>query len=274
MRFLGTKRRGSILLIGVPLDQTVSYRPGTRFAPMEIRKASDAIETYSPYLKMDLEEEEIADAGDIELSYGRLEYNLSKIEKRAEMLLNNRALFIGGEHLISYPIIKALSKKYSDLIVVHIDAHLDLRNEYLGQKLPHATVMRRISELGVGILHIGIRSGTKEEFQFASENATLLHKFSLTDIRSLIKNNPIYISIDLDVLDPAFCPGVGTPEPGGISYRELVNFLTSLTEQNIVGADLVELCPLADPTGNSSVVAASLVREMLLLLANSSKIHG
>ena len=275
MRFLGTKDKGNILLVGVPLDLTVSYRPGTRFAPVEIRKSSDAIETYSPYLEMDLEEEKIADIGDIELSFGELQQNLSKIEKSIETLVQgNRALFIGGEHLISYPILRVLSEKYSNLIVVHIDAHLDMRDEYLGERFSHATVMRRISELGVDILHIGIRSGTKEEFQIASRNSLFFHPFSLTDINDIIKGKPIYISLDIDVLDPAFCPGVGTPEPGGITYKELITFLSSLKGQNIIGADVVELCPSADPTGNSAVVAASIVREMLLLLANSRKIYG
>ncbi len=275
MRFLGTKDKGKVVLLGVPLDETVSYRPGTRFAPLEVRKVSDAIETYSPYLDMDIEEESIGDVGDVELPYGDVEFSLFLIRSRVEELLSEgmKVLSIGGEHLATCAILTAYKRFYEGLVVLHIDAHTDLRNEYLGKKLSHACTIRRVLELGLDVCQVAVRSGLREEFQFARKNLLYFHPFSLPEpkgIKGLVGERPLYITLDIDVLDPAFCPGVGTPEPGGVSYRELVAFLSGLKELNIVGADLVELCPIADPSGNSSVVAASLVRELSLLMAHEA----
>ena len=274
MRFLGTRAEGDVVILGVPFDETASYKPGTRFAPIEVRKVSDAIETYSPYMDMDIEECSVADFGDVELPFGNRERSLALIEERLLELLGmgKRVLVIGGEHLVSYPVVKAHTKFFKNLLFVHVDAHTDARDTYLGEKLSHATVIRRIYELGVDICQIGVRSGLKEEFQFGREHYLLFHPFDLNvldELRRVAWGRPVYLSLDVDVLDPSFCPGVGTPEPGGVSYKELLTFLTGFKGLQIVGADMVELSPLWDPTGNTAVLGAALVRELVLLLASS-----
>ena len=278
MRFLGTRADGKVVILGVPFEETVSFRPGTRFAPVEVRKVSDGIETYSPYLDMDIEEESIGDIGDLELPIGNREKGLALIKDEVERLLGKgkRVLCVGGEHLLSLAAVEAYAGFYSNLVVLHVDAHTDARDTYLGEKLSHATVMRRVRELGVDVCQVGVRSGLREEFDYCRENFLFFHPFGLQradKIRKLVSDRPVYLSLDVDVLDPAFCPGVGTPEPGGVSYRELVNFLASLKGLNLVGADVVELCPERDPAGNSAVVGASILREVMLLMSLSSR-HG
>ncbi len=270
MKFIGTDDKGKVVLLGVPLDVTVSYRPGTRFAPLEVRKVSNAIETYSPYLDMDLEDVPVADVGDLELPFGNLERSFSIISKRIQLLLNEnkKVLSFGGEHLLSLPVIKTYKKIYEDLVFVHIDAHTDSRDVYLGEKLSHACVLRRIWEEGVDIVQIGARSGLKSEFEFLKKHAIFFSPFKLSsDFLDELKERPVYLSLDVDVLDPAFCPGVGTPEPAGASVKELLDFICAFKGLNIVGADIVELSPLSDPSGNSAIVGALLVRELLLLLS-------
>ncbi len=277
MRFLGTKSKGDVVLLGVPMDCTVSYRPGTRFAPLEIRKSSEAIESYSPYLDMDLEQESIWDAGDLELPFGNAESSLVRIEEAIcnFLSLGRRILSIGGEHLLSLGVIRAFKRFYPDVLFIHIDAHTDSRDHYLGEKLSHACVIRRIREEGVDIVQLCARSGLKSEFEYLKKESLFFSPFSLSlDFIENVTERPLYVSIDIDVLDPAFCPGVGTPEPGGIEVKELIRFISNMRNYNIVGADLVELSPLVDPSGNSSVVAALIVRELLLLLSLSSRYHA
>ena len=272
MRFLGTKDQGKVAILGVPLEATVSFRPGTRFAPIEIRKASDGIETYSPYMDADLEELSVADLGDVELPLGNLAGSLRLIRERTAEVISKRMrlLAIGGEHLATLPLVEAHAEFYGrDLAVVHIDAHTDTRDTYLGERLSHATVMRRVAELGLDVCQLGVRSGLRQEFEYSKENFLFFHPFALPDpgdLKRLLGDRPVYLTLDIDVLDPAYCPGLGTPEPGGVSYRELVDFLVGLRGLRLVGCDLVELCPIVDPTGNSAVVGASLVRELAILL--------
>ena len=181
-------------------------------------------------------------------------------------------MMVGGEHLVSYPTIQAMYEKYPDLHVIHLDAHTDLRDMYSGQKLSHATVIRRCHDfLGDGrIFQFGIRSGTEEEFDWASEH-THLEQFTLDTLQEVVeklKDLPVYITIDLDVLDPSVFPGTGTPEPGGITYRELLQAIAKFQQLNhIVAADVVELSPQYDPSGASTAVACKTIREMLLTLA-------
>ncbi len=270
MRFIGTRDKGDVVLVGMPLDLTVSYRPGTRFAPLEVRKASDAIETYSPYLDADLEEFAIGDAGDVELPFGNLERSFSSIKAELRSLLDSgkRVLVLGGEHLLSFPVVQVYKEFYDELVFVHVDAHTDSREEYLGERLSHACVLKRVWEENVEIVQVGARSGLKSEFLFLEKKALFFSPFELSlDFLSRIGKKPVYLSLDVDVLDPAFCPGVGTPEAGGVSVRELLKFLSALRKLNIVGADIVELSPLSDVSGNSSVLGALLVREVLLLLS-------
>jgi agmatinase len=181
-------------------------------------------------------------------------------------------MMIGGEHLVSLPVVEALAKKYPDLHIIHFDAHTDLRDEFFGRKLSHATVMRRVFDI-VGkkkIFQFGIRSGDSSEFKWADAGNITMRKFDLfgvEDVVAKIKSKPVYITIDIDVLDPAAVPGTGTPEPGGVTYRELIEAIMKLRKlNNIVGADIVELAPNYDPSGASTAAAAKTLREMVLLL--------
>ena len=253
-----------IILLGCPLDATSSFRGGTRFAPDSIRKASWTLETYSPYFKADLDDLQFSDEGNLELPQGDLELSLRIIEAAAQDVVGDgkRPLFFGGEHLVTYPIMQAARKHYGSLQVVHFDAHCDLRDEYEGQKFSHATVMKRVKELGqLDMFQIGIRSGTRREFEELDPIG------SPALLASVLKNDvPVYISFDLDVFDPSLCPGVTTPEPGGLTFNEVMAFFSTLKAMKIVGADLVELSPDYDHTFVSSVTAAKVAREIIMLL--------
>ena len=261
------------VLFGVPFDSTTSYRPGARFASKSIRAESYAIETYSPYQDKDMSETSIFDAGDLELPIGDTKAVLSKIEDFTEQLLhdNKSPVMIGGEHLVTLPAVQAVFKHYPDLHVIHFDAHADLRDDYLGVKLSHATVMRRVWELlGDGrVYQYGIRSGDRSEFIWGSERV-YTQKFNFNGIDETIKKinrKPVYFTLDLDVLDPSIFPGTGTPEAGGVSFNELLDAIKHLSQLNIVGCDVVELSPTYDPSGVSTAVACKLLRELLLLLS-------
>ncbi|MBE6100110.1 MAG: agmatinase [Anaerovibrio sp.] len=261
-----------IVLFGAPFDSTTSYRPGTRFASKVMRAESYGLETYSPYQDLDMEDAKVFDSGDLELSFGNTEQALADIEARAaEILAANKLPFlIGGEHLVSLGAIRAVHNKYPDLHILHFDAHTDLREEYLGARLSHASVIRRAWEL-VGddkIWQLGIRSGMKEEFQWAKEH-THLYKFDLKALPqalATLKDKPVYFTIDLDVMDPSVFPGTGTPEYGGVSFKELMEAAVAGCGLNIVGCDIVELAPTLDNSGASTAAALKILREMLLKL--------
>jgi len=258
---------GASILLGCPLDATSCFRAGTRFAPESIRKASWTLETYSPYLKADLDEIAFHDAGSLELRQGDLSFSLEAIEAAvAEIGQNNsKPLLLGGEHLITYPALKALKGRFEGIQIVHFDAHCDLRDEYEGQRLSHATVMKRVSELGGSkVFSIGIRSGTRQEF----EEVLLVGSPQLLAAR-LAREKPIYVTFDMDVLDPSCAPGVTTPEPGGLSFNEVMEYFSVLKGRDIIGADIVELSPDYDTTLVSSISAAKIAREMLMLLHRS-----
>lgn len=264
--FLASKPEGRIVLFGAPFDSTSSYRPGSRFGPQAIREASHSLETFSPEQLLDLEECPFADDHDLELPFGDPCPALDLIEQKAARVISHGGLpfLLGGEHLVSLGAIRAASSMYPNLRVVHLDAHADLRDEYLGMRLSHATVMRRVLDLvGQDRLHqIGIRSCTREEHELSSRLSTTPEKVSL-----LAGENPCYLTCDIDILDPSVLPGTGTPEPGGLSFRELSHLLVSMiTRLRVVGMDIVELSPGLDPSGVSTVVAAKLVRESLLAL--------
>ncbi|MBE6022858.1 MAG: agmatinase [Cellulosilyticum sp.] len=263
-----------VILFGAPFDGTTSFRPGTRFAPTAIRPDSYGLETYSPYLDLDLEDYAIGDIGDVDLPFGNTIKALDMLEETAQTILeaNKKPLMIGGEHLVSLPVIKALVKKYPDLCILHFDAHTDLREDYLGEVLSHASVIRRAWDLvGDGrIYQFGIRSGLKAEFEWAASH-TSLQKFNTNGLHEVIqalKGKPVYLTIDLDVLDPSIFPGTGTPEPGGITMKELLDALILLKELPLVGADIVELSPHYDASGTSTAVACKVIREVGLLLAH------
>ncbi|NLC19117.1 MAG: agmatinase [Clostridiales bacterium] len=259
-----------IVIFGVPFDGTTSYRPGTRFASAAIRNESYGIETYSPYLDKDLLDIKVFDAGDLEIGFGNTEKVLEAIEGMTGMLLddNKKPLMIGGEHLVTLGCVRAVAKKYPGVHIVHFDAHADLRNEYLGEKLSHACVMRRCHDI-IGddrIYQFGIRSGDREEFEWAKDHV-FMQKFNLDRLDAVIeilRNKPVYLTIDLDVLDPSVFPGTGTPEAGGISFNELLAAISKVFTLNIVAADITELSPVYDQSGVSTALACKLLREMLL----------
>ena len=254
----------AIVLLGCPLDATSSFRGGTKFAPDSIRKASWTLETFSPYLKRDLEEILFYDGGDLELRPGNLEYSLAAIGAAVTEITGTGRKFLamGGEHLITFPILKAVMNRVRAVQVVHFDAHCDLRDQYEGQRLSHATVMKRVKELGgTELFQIGIRSGTRQEFE---ELALIDSPANLAG--RLNPEIPVYVSFDLDVFDPSLAPGVTTPEPGGLTFREVMEYFSVLKGMQIIGADLVELAPDYDNTFVSSVTASKTVRELLMLL--------
>ncbi len=263
-----------IVLIGAGYDGTASYRPGSRFAPAAIRSETLlAQENYSPYFRKDLTEKAIHDAGDLDLPIGNKEVALQQIHRAAEALFDDgkKPCFIGGEHLITLPVFQAAAKKYPNLHIVQLDAHLDLMDELFGDRLSHGTVLRRISELlgdAKRIWQVGIRSGSQEEFKFAEEHTQLFPFETAEFIQQIhhLKDVPIYLTLDVDVFDPSLVPGTGTPEAGGIFFPEYIDFLKAVQSLSIIGCDMVELAPRIDPTGVSTIVAAKVLRELLLIL--------
>lgn len=259
-----------IVIFGAPFDSTTSYRPGTRFASSAMRNESFGIETYSPYQDKDLTDIKVFDGGDLELCFGSPESALNDIENFSSKILGSGKLpcMIGGEHLVTLGAVRAAVKKYPDLHIIHFDAHADLRNDYLGQKLSHACVMRRCHELvGDGkIFQFGIRSGDREEFLWGKNHVTT-NKFDFTGLEKIaekILNKPVYFTLDLDVLDPSCFPGTGTPEAGGVSFTELMSAIKSVSALNVVGIDVNELSPMLDQSGASTALACKLLREILL----------
>ena len=265
-----------IVVFGAPYDGTTSYRPGTRFGPSAIRRESYGLESYSPYQQADLEGAPIHDLGDLDLPFGGPEQPLTMIRNAAKELIADGKIpvMLGGEHLVTLGAVEAMHERYPDLCLLHFDAHTDLREDYVGQTLSHASVVRRCHDfLGDGrIYQLGIRSGLRGEFDFAKEGHVWQHLFDLTGLSealSAIGDRPVYLTIDLDVFDPSVFPGTGTPEPGGVSFIDMVRAVTSLHELHIVGADLVELSPPYDPSGISVMAAGKLLREVLLLLLST-----
>ena len=257
-----------IVIFGAPFDSTTSYRPGTRFASSA--NESFGIETYSPYQDKDLTDIKVFDGGDLELCFGSPESALNDIENFSSKILGSGKLpcMIGGEHLVTLGAVRAAVKKYPDLHIIHFDAHADLRDDYLGQKLSHACVMRRCHELvGDGkIFQFGIRSGDREEFLWGKDHITT-NKFDFTGLNKIaekILNKPVYFTLDLDVLDPSCFPGTGTPEAGGVSFTELMSAIKSVSALNVVGIDVNELSPMLDQSGASTALACKLLREILL----------
>jgi agmatinase len=261
------------IYFGIPMDFTASFQPGSRFGPARVREASYAIETYSMAQDRDLEEVAVHDAGDVELPFGNVPKSLSRIAQAAGDVLSagKRFFALGGEHLVTLPLVQELVKRYPDLTVVHWDAHADLREEYLGEALSHATVMRRVSEcIRPGHLYqFGIRSATRDEVAYAREFTHLYPEQVLEPLKAILpelQGRPVYVTIDIDVIDPAFMPGTGTPEPGGITAREALKALRLFTSLNVVSMDLVEAMPAHDLSQRSAALAAKMVREALLAI--------
>ncbi|GAB6933592.1 agmatinase [Calditerricola satsumensis] len=261
------------VIYGMPMDWTVSFRPGSRFGPARIREASVGLEEYSPYLDRHLDEVAYFDAGDIPLPFGNAARSLERIRDAVRKFLADGKfpLGLGGEHLCSWPVIQAVHEAYPDVVLVHIDAHADLRTEYEGEELSHATPIRKAVDLlgGGRVYSFGVRSGTREEFAFAREHMHFYPFEVLEPVKRVLPElagRPVYVTIDIDVLDPAFAPGTGTAESGGITSRELLKTIHAIARSDVrvVGADIVEVAPVYDPTEQTPIVAAKLVREILL----------
>ena len=257
-----------IIMLGMPFDGTVSYRPGSRFAPEQIRLASWGVEDYSPYFDKHLEDCNFHDAGDLEFPLGNTKKSLDVIRQNVEEIYKDgkRVFGIGGEHLVTLPEIQAISKYVDNLAIVHFDAHTDLREEYLGEPLSHSAVIRHSAEI-IGfenLKQIGIRSGMKEEFELMKKYNTLIHEHKELDV---FKDKNIFVTVDLDVLDTSIMPGTGTPEVGGLDFNQLVGWFKYLSQFNIIGADVVELAPDYDASGASTAVATKVIRELLMAVS-------
>ena len=273
--FLGCDKEfdeARIVVFGAPFDSTTSYRPGTRFASKTMRAESYGLETYSPYQDLDLEDAAVFDGGDLELCFGDTGKALDAIQEYTDKILDGGKLplMIGGEHLVTLGAVRSVAKKYPDLHVIHFDAHADLREDYLGATLSHATVLHRVWDIvGDGkIYQFGIRSGERAEFAWGKEHVET-HKFSFEGLEEVIeklKGKPVYFTLDLDVLDPSVFPGTGTPEAGGVSFLQLLDAILKVGELGIVGCDINELSPLLDASGASTAVALKVLRELLLKL--------
>jgi agmatinase len=276
VKFLGCAAEHAVsgwpVLIGCPLDVTSTYRTGSAAAAEAIRIASDSLETYSPLLDLDLSDAPFADIGDLPLIGEPLESALNLIAEAVSGAIEKGAkpVCVGGEHTVSLPAIKALRQVRDDFVVLHLDAHSDLRDDYDGNPISHATVIRRVVDLiGPGrLIQLGVRAGTREEFEWMRSNATLRTWNWRTDnlLLDFIGRRPVYLTIDLDVLDPACFPGTGNPEPGGWFYADMEAFLRLARRLNLVAADVVELNPSLDVSESSTIAAAKIIRELLLIL--------
>jgi agmatinase len=260
------------VVFGAPFDSTTSFRPGTRFASATMRNESFGIETYSPYLDRDLEDTAVFDGGDLELPFGDPRPALDQIEEFTSQVLTDKKIpcMIGGEHLVTLGAVRAAVKHYPELHIIHFDAHADLREEYLGQTLSHASVMRRCHDLvGDGrIFQFGIRSGDRSEFEFGKKHV-FMSRFNFDGLDKVVaglKGKPVYFTLDLDVLDPSVFPGTGTPEAGGVTFCQLLEAIGLVAELDVVAFDVNELSPVYDPSGASTALACKLLRELLLQL--------
>ncbi len=273
--FLGCDKEydaARIVLFGAPFDSTTSYRPGTRFASRTMRAESYGLETYSPYQDLDLEDAAVFDGGDLELCFGDTEKALEEITAYTEKILadGKLPLMIGGEHLVTLGAVWAVAQKYPDLHIIHFDAHADLRDDYLGARLSHATVLRRVWDIvGDGrIYQFGIRSGERAEFAWGRQHVHT-HKFGFAGLEETVaalEGKPVYFTLDLDVLDPSCFPGTGTPEAGGVSFLQLLEAVLQVGTLDIVGCDINELSPPLDASGASTATALKVLRELLLKL--------
>lgn len=261
------------VIYGMPMDWTVSFRPGSRFGPAKIREVSIGLEEYSPYLDRSLDEITYFDAGDLLLPFGNASRSLEQIAEYVRGLLADGKfpLGLGGEHLVTWPIIQEMHRRYPDIAIIHIDAHADLREQYEGEPLSHSTPIRKAAELigGHNIYQFGIRSGAKEEFQYAREHVHFYPFDVLEPLQRVLPElagRPVYVTIDIDVLDPSAAPGTGTAEAGGITSKELLAAIHAIaqSEVQVVGADVVEVAPIYDPSEMTQITASLLVREMLL----------
>lgn len=269
-----------IHLLGFGFDGSACFRKGTRNGPDAFRDISYGIETFSPYLNLDIDdvEDSLVDLGNLHLKdqteqswHEATDYLIDVFGKVPLKEKNVKLITLGGEHSISYGPIKSYLDEYQDLVLIHLDAHADLRDGYEGFHYSHASIIRRALDNfknGHELIQYGIRSGTKDEYEYMNSNGTLYtsRKEFLDKVNGLDSDRPIYLTLDLDYFDPSYFPGTGTPEPGGEDFHSFISLMKILLKKNFVGADLVELAPEIDTTGNSSVFAAKVLRETILAM--------
>lgn len=260
---------GDWILFGAPYDGTSSYRSGSRFAPAAIRTETRLCqESYSSYFDVELETLAIADLGDLELPFGDRDGALHLIRLTADRIFenNHRPFMIGGEHLVTLPVVASALDTYPDLMIIQIDAHADMAEEVFGETISHGTVMRRITDrTGAGrLIQIGIRSGTRDELRTARSLNTVYASFPRdSDWLKSIDDRPVYLTIDLDGFDPSQIPGTGTPETGGLWFADFILFLKQIQSLNIIGIDVNELAPRLDSSNMSTIFAAKVIRETI-----------
>lgn len=278
-----------IAVVGIPFDSGVSYRPGARFGPAHVREASRLLRPYNPAQEVfPFGAQQVADAGDLVANPFDLDAAVAEIEAGARQLRNRagRLVVIGGDHTVALPLLRAVAAEHGPVAVLHFDAHLDTWDTYFGAPITHGTPFRRASEEGLidltASMHVGIRGPlyAKSDLEddarlgFAIVSSEYIEKegveAAIGRVRNRIGDKPLYISIDIDVLDPAHAPGTGTPEAGGLTSRELLRMLRALADLRIVGADVVEVAPAYDHAQVTAVAASHVVYELLSAMAPRS----
>ncbi|ABX09748.1 agmatinase [Prochlorococcus marinus] len=264
-------------IYGVPYDGTTSFRPGTRFGPSAIRNISNGIESFCPQLNLDLEDLKYVDLGSLDIPFGAPEKVINLVKQATILLMQKgiKPLLLGGEHSITEGAIAGIVDFHPELIILQLDAHADLRDEWLGSKHNHACVMRRCIEIlpSKKIFQMGIRSGTSKEFKELKEKKRLISHQSGQVAKSLDKamqpylGMPIYLTLDLDWFDPSVMPGTGTPEPGGFLWQDFAAVIEVIKKHNLIAADIVELAPKLDHSEISSILAAKIARSLIMLLS-------
>jgi len=277
--FMGAQRsinECKVSLLGVPYDGTCCFRPGARFGPSAVREDSYGIETYCPQLNLDLDDINFADVGSLNVPLGNAKLTIDYVRDATAILIkkNLKPLIIGGEHSITSGVIESIINNYPDLIMIQLDAHADLRDEWLGNKFSHACTIKRCLDIlpSKTIFQLGIRSGTKSEF-LEMKNSKRLIPHTLGGNAKYLKQalenfhgTPIYLTFDLDWFDPSIMPGTGTPEPGGYFWEDFAAIIEVLKSHKLIGADVVELSPKLDNSGISSILAAKVIRSLIMLL--------
>ena len=280
--------KADIALVGIPFDAGTSYRPGARFGPAHIREASRLLRPYNP--AQDAEPfalAQVVDAGDIAVNPFNIEQALAQIEAGATELSSQgmKLVTLGGDHTIALPLLRSLHKIHGPISVIHFDAHLDTWDTYFGADFTHGTPFRRASEEGLldreGCLHIGIRGplyATSDLSDDADLGFKIIHTTQIDEIGvagiieqmlARVGDRPVYVSIDIDVLDPAFAPGTGTPEAGGFTSRELLRIIRALDQVNLIGADIVEVAPAYDHAQITGIAASHVAYELITTLARA-----
>ncbi|MGE5328287.1 MAG: agmatinase [Deltaproteobacteria bacterium] len=278
--FLSLRYMGSLeayqdakaVIVGAPMDWTSSFRTGSRFGPQRIRESSIGLEMFSFHQEKSLEDRAYYDCGDLDLQIGNIQNSLDMIEETAKEVFkdNKFPVFLGGEHLISLPVIKQAYAKYGDeLKIIHFDAHADLREDYLGERYSHASVIRRACEFvkPSNVYQIGIRSGERDEFEFAKNNTNFYPFEVVESVKKIVEeigSKPVYVTMDVDVIDPAYADGTGTPEPGGCTSMEIFKAIMLMKDINAIGFDLVEVSPPYDLSGKTAILGAKIVREAII----------